>query len=144
VRSLTWLGLGPYRVWRNRLAGGRLGVWRTEWNDSMTGVDWRYPELPGFYAGVRWASLSTDQGTLTLAPDAGLFLGVLEPGFPADARTAVAEAPAGITVLHQISAIGTKFHRPQALGPSARRRLPPGPRRGGLWLSFVGGASARR
>ena len=143
VRSLAWLGLGPYRVWRNRLAGGRLGVWRTERNDSVTGVDWEYPELPGFYAGVRWASLETGEGTITLAPDPGLFLGVFAPRFPAGAHTAVAEVPRGITVLHEISAIGTKFHRPQALGPSARHRLPPGPRRGGLWLSFVGAAPER-
>ena len=144
VRSLTWLGMGPYRVWRNRLAGGRLGVWRTTWNDSITGVDWRYPELPGIYAGVRWASLETGEGTLTLAPDPGLYLGVLEPRFAADARTAVADAPAGITVLHQIPAIGTKFHRPEALGPAARRRLPPGVHRGGVWLTFSAAAPAGR
>ncbi|MFQ5350988.1 MAG: hypothetical protein ACE5EG_11145, partial [Thermoanaerobaculia bacterium] len=142
VGSLTWLGMGPYRVWRNRLAGGRLGIWRTEWNETMTGVEWRYPELPGFYAGVRWARLATDQGTLILAPDPGLFLGVLEPRFPAGARTAVAAVPAGITVLHQISAMGTKFHRPEALGPSARRMLRPGVRRGGVWLSFSAGGAA--
>ena len=137
LRSLTWLGSGPFRVWRNRTAGGRLGVWRTDWNDSMTGVDWIYPELPGFYAGVRWARLATDSGTLTVMPDPGLFLGVLEPRFPADARTAVAQVPGGLTVLHEIPAIGTKFHRPEALGPAAGRRLPPGSYRGGVWLRFT-------
>jgi hypothetical protein len=144
VRALTWLGLGPYRVWRNRLAGGVLGLWRTGWNDSVTGVDWRYPELPGFYAGVRWANLATDEGALTLAPDPGLFLGVFSPRFPDGARTAVAEVPEGITVLHRISAIGTKFHPPAALGPSARRPPPAGSLRGGVWLSFEGGGRARR
>jgi hypothetical protein len=144
VRAMTWLGKGPYRVWRNRLAGGRLGVWRTERNSSMTGVDWRYPEFAGFYAGVRWARLSTDEGPLALAPDPGLYLGILEPGFPAGARTAVAEMPGGITLLHQISAIGTKFHRPADLGPVAGLRLPPGTRRGGVWLSFTGGVPAQR
>ncbi len=144
VRSLTWLGLGPYRVWRNRLAGGVLGLWRTGWNDSVTGVDWRYPELPGFYAGVRWASLATDEGDLTLAPDPGLFLGVFAPRFADEARTAVAEVPDGITVLHRISAIGTKFHRPEALGPAARHPPPAGTLGGGVWLSFEGGGRARR
>ena len=138
VRTLTWLGLGPYRVWRNRHAGGRLGIWRTVANDSITGESWRYPEFPGFYSGVRWATLSTSEGTLTMAPDAGLFLGLFKPGFAAAARTAIAEVPGGITVLHQIPAIGTKFHRPERLGPSARRRLPPGPHRGGIWLNFAG------
>jgi hypothetical protein len=144
VQALTWLGLGPYRVWRNRIAGARLGIWSTEWNDSVTGVDWEYPEFPGFYAGVRWADLSTDEGTLTLVPDPGLFLGLFTPRFPSGARSAIAEVPQGITVLHQISAIGSKFHPPAALGPSARRRLPPGPRRGGLWLAFSGDSPAGR
>ena len=143
VRALTWLGLGPFRVWRNRQVGARLGVWRTEMNDSVTGESWQYPEFPGFYAGVRWASLSTSEGTLTLAPESGLFLGFFKPGFAATAGTAIAEAPKGITVLNHISAIGTKFHRPEALGPAARRRLPPGPRRGGVWLSFASDAPER-
>ena len=87
--------------------------------------------------------LATDQGTLTLAPDPGLYLGVLRPRFAAGARTAVAEVPEGITVLHQIPAIGTKFHHPEALGPAARRRLPPGRRQGGLWLTFSAGVVGR-
>ena len=138
VKEITWLGLGPYRVWRNRQAGARLGVWRTAANDTVTGESWLYPEFAGFYGGVRWASLLTAQGRLTLAPDPGLFLGLFRPRFPSGARTAVAEMPEGITVLHQIAAIGTKFHAPDALGPAAGRRLSPGPRRGGLWLSFTG------
>ncbi len=118
--------------------GGRLGIWRTRRNDTVTGVDWSYPESPGFYAGVRWASLSTGEGTLTVAPGPGLFLGLFAPRFPPGARTAVAEVPEGLTVLHQISAIGTKFHRPEELGPAAGRRLRPGPRRGDVWLVFSG------
>ena len=144
VVAMTWLGLGPYRVWRNRMAGGRLGIWRTERNDTVTGVSWRYPEFPGYYAGVRWARLATGEGKLTLAPGRGLFLGLFTPRFPSDARTAIAEVPRGITVLHRISAIGTKFHQAEVLGPAARRRQPPAPRRGVVWLSFDGGASSRR
>lgn len=144
LRSLSWLGLGPHRVWRNRLAGGRLGVWHREWNDSVTGVDWQYPEAPGIYAGVRWASLATDEGDLVLAPDPGLYLGVQQPRFAADARTAVADVPEGVTVLHQLPSVGTKFHRPEELGPAARRRLPPGPRRGGVWLHFTGMSEGAR
>ena len=144
VRSVTWLGLGPYRVWRNREAGARLGVWRTEANDTVTGESWGYPEFAGFYAGVRWASLDARDGSLTLAPDPGLFLGLYRPEFPSGGRTAVAEMPRGITVLHQISAIGTKFHRPEALGPAAGRRLSPGPRRRGVWLSFAAAESEPR
>ena len=68
----------------------------------------------------------------------------LARGDAADARTAVAEAPEGITVLHHIPAIGTKFHRPADLGPAAGGRPGPGLRRGGVWLSFSAERPVRR
>ena len=82
VAAMTWLGQGPYRVWRNRMAGAQLGIWRTERNDTVTGASWRYPEFPGFYAGVRWARLSTGEGTLTLAPERGCFSASSRRGSP--------------------------------------------------------------
>ena len=93
-------------------------------------------------AGVRWASLATADGRLTLAPDPGLYLGFFAPRFPKGARTAVAEMPTGISVLHEISAIGTKFHLPRALGPAARHGPRPGPKGGAVWLGFSGGEAA--
>ena len=63
----TWLGDGPYRVWRNRLKGGTLGVWETAYNTTETGYkDWKYPEFAGYFANVRWLKLTTTEGTLTM------------------------------------------------------------------------------
>ena len=28
IRSVTYLGQGPYRVWKNRMKGGLFGVWK--------------------------------------------------------------------------------------------------------------------
>ncbi|HVR28254.1 MAG TPA: glycoside hydrolase family 2 TIM barrel-domain containing protein [Thermoanaerobaculia bacterium] len=136
VSRLRWLGQGPFRVWGNRRQGGWLGVWDVERNDTVTGVEWGYPELGGFYAGVRWATLEADAGDLTLAlEDPSLHLGVLEPRFAEGkgpdgidlarhARTAVPGG--GLAVLHAVPGIGTKFHTAEETGPQGRVRLAPG------------------
>lgn len=59
VRSVRWLGRGPYRVWRNRLKGTQFGVWSKEYNNSVTGQYNSveppvYPEFKGYHAEVRW------------------------------------------------------------------------------------------
>ena len=65
VRSMTWLGEGPYRVWRNRMKGTSFGVWNKEYNDAVTGSiqnPKQYPEFKGHHAGVRWAIYLTPSG----------------------------------------------------------------------------------
>jgi hypothetical protein len=136
VRQLRWLGEGPFRVWGNRRAGGKLGVWSVERADTATGVDWRHPELGGFYAGVRWATVEMATGDLTIAlEDPGLHLAVLRPRFPDGvgpdgeelARHARAPSPAGsLAVLRQIPGIGNKFHTAEETGPQGAARLAPG------------------
>ena len=140
VRGMRWLGLGPYRVWGNRRQGGLLGLWETERNDTATGVDWRYPEFAGFYAGVHWATLAMEGGALTVAlEDPTLHLGVLRPrfaeGLAPDGRelarhTRVATHDGSLAILHAIPGIGTKFHTAEELGPQGRERLAPGRYRG--------------
>ena len=138
VRGLRWLGQGPYRVWRNRTRGGWLGLHETPHNRTVTGRSWRYPELGGFYAGVRWAELQTSEGRLLLAPGTpDQYLGLFGPEFPDDARGARAEVPSGINILSHISAIGTKFHEPSELGPRAAALAPAGLHRGDLWIRFL-------
>ena len=45
LRSMTWMGRGPYRVWKNRTQGGRLGVWHNDYKDHTPGVTWDFPEF---------------------------------------------------------------------------------------------------
>lgn len=57
--EVTYLGDGPYRVWRNRLKGPQFGVWTKEYNNTATGQYNSteppvYPEFKGYHANVRW------------------------------------------------------------------------------------------
>src|ERR1039458_3091249 len=84
ILSKTWLGDGPYRVWRNRLKGQTLNVWETAYNKTATGYsDWIYPEFAGYFANVRWMKITTTEGRLTMMiPDEKTFVRVGTPQFP--------------------------------------------------------------
>jgi hypothetical protein len=79
VNSMSWLGRGPFRVWKNRLVGPTWGVWNKDYNQTATGdtesVDaYQYPEFKGYHADVRWVVLHTDEGDLTMvSEDESLF-----------------------------------------------------------------------
>lgn len=58
-KSVTYLGNGPYRVWRNRIKGTQFGVWTKEYNNTVTGEynslnPPLYPEFKGYHANVHW------------------------------------------------------------------------------------------
>jgi hypothetical protein len=122
VTSMRWLGRGPYRVWKNRQDGVEFDVWQKTANDTQTGASWEYPEFRGHHADFQWAVIDTTEVPITIVSGTeGLFLRLLTPSFPADARHAAVAFPEGnISVLHAIPAIGTKFHPASALGPASR------------------------
>ena len=37
IRSVTYMGDGPYRVWKNRMSGNQFGVWTKQYNNTETG-----------------------------------------------------------------------------------------------------------
>jgi hypothetical protein len=78
IRSMRWLGEGPYRVWQNRLQGTRLDVWENAYNDSTPGESWIFPEFKGYFSGVRWARFETTTGPFTISPN-GAYLGLFKP-----------------------------------------------------------------
>ncbi len=139
VRRFRWLGDGPTRVWRNRLAGGTLGVWSKDAAAATPVTSAAEPKLEGFYAGVYWAELATPSGELQLAFESGgLYLGLGSPEFPPDARNAVAAAvPPGLGLYREIPAIGTKFKPAAELGPQSRPATAGGTYRGVVWLRLV-------
>ena len=58
-KGVTYLGLGPHRVWRNRMKGPQFGVWSKEYNNSVTGQYNSteppvYPEFKGYHGNVYW------------------------------------------------------------------------------------------
>jgi hypothetical protein len=128
MKSKSWLGMGPYRVWRNRLSGGVLGVWETPYNRTETGYkDWVYPEFAGYFKGVRWMKLKTSEGTITIVnPDDKAYVRV---GTPAQTSKKLAantwvDFPEGnLAVVRDLPAIGNKFHKAAETGPQAATPL---------------------
>jgi hypothetical protein len=127
VKRKRWLGEGPYRVWKNRLGGGTLGVWENDYNNTITGYrDWVYPEFKGFFANVRWLQLETSEGLITVVPENIPFVQVLTPEFPPTNQVghAYANVPkAGLGFLHAIPPIGSKFKPASTTGPQGQPNL---------------------
>ena len=128
MKSKTWLGKGPFRVWRNRLAGGVLGVYETPYNATQTGyTEWNYPEFAGYFAGVRWLKLRTAEGTLTLVnPDDKAFVRVGTPAQPDKklaANTWIDFPQGNLAVVRDLPAIGNKFHKAEETGPQGATPL---------------------
>ncbi|HEV2695235.1 MAG TPA: glycoside hydrolase family 2 TIM barrel-domain containing protein [Verrucomicrobiae bacterium] len=137
----TWLGDGPYRVWRNRLKGPALGVWETDYNSTETGYkDWIYPEFAGYFANVRWLKLATTEGTVTMMiPDEKTFVRVGTPKFPEaklSGKTMVNFPPGNLAILRDIPAIGTKFSSAAQGGPQGTTPLVTAPYQGTIYLHF--------
>jgi len=138
MRRMRWLGCGPYRVWKNRTKGGRLDVWSNRIKDHTPGLTWDFPEFKGYYRHWRWAVLETEETDITIinATD-DLFLGLYRPNDGPDPRGTRLDAPeTGIALLHGIPAIGTKFQKPEALGPESQKNGVSGPYRGTVWFHF--------
>ena len=143
----TWLGDGPYRVWRNRLKGPTFGVWETAYNATETGYkDWIYPEFAGYFANVRWLKLTTTEGTMTMTiPDEKMFVRVGTPKFPPAklaGKTAVDCPPGNLAVVRDIPPIGSKFATAAQGGPQGSTPLVSLPYQGTIYLHFESAPAA--
>ncbi len=131
IKSLKWLGDGPYRVYKNRTAGPTLGVWQNDYNDSVTGsIPWKYPEFKGYFANVRWAQYQTTEGPITfLIHDDNTFLQNFTPTQPPKnlaMKTLVPYPATSIAFLNAIPPIGTKFSNPDVMGPDSAQPIAAG------------------
>jgi hypothetical protein len=97
-------------------------VWEKKANDAVTGVKWDYPEFRGHHADLYWATIQTTEAPITIVSEtSGLFLRMLTPTAPPDPRSAAVTFPDGnISLLHAVTAIGTKFNPPETLGPASQ------------------------
>jgi len=138
MRGMRWVGRGPYRVWKNRTKGGRLGLWRNEYKDHTPGVTWDFPEFRGYYRDWQWAVFETEEGKITLLNGSeDVFLGVYTPkNGPNPARTALSLPATGLSLLHGIPAIGTKFKKADAFGPESQMNQASGTYKGSVCFYF--------
>lgn len=126
VKSMRWVGAGPYRVWKNRLKGNAFGVWEKEYNNTITGEgELIYPEFKGYHKDFFAVEIRGSKEPFTIyCASEDVFLRMFTPESPAGAynlNTAPAFPSGDISFLHGISAIGTKFKKPEALGPMSQK-----------------------
>ncbi|MFY7889755.1 MAG: glycoside hydrolase family 2 protein [Spirosomataceae bacterium] len=143
VTGVTYLGRGPYRVWKNRLKGQALGVWYKAYNDAITGESWNYPEFKGYHAQMQWATLENSEGNFTVySGNENTFLQLLKPSSPKAAsnnNTSPLFPEGNIGFLQAISPIGAKFNSAELFGPQSQKMNTMRnytPYTGTLWFDF--------
>ena len=136
VQHKQWLGMGPYRVWKNRLHGPQLGIWENNYNDPVPGESFEYPEFKGYFAGVQWMKLTTATGTISMVPGNDTdYVGVYQPRDGRD-RLLYTLPETGISLLQVIPAVRNKVNTTDLNGPSAQAVWAQGERSGQVMLRF--------
>ena len=89
VTGMSWLGRGPYRVYKNRTIGQEVFVHTKAYNYTWTGqgtliapttTPWVYPEFEGYHGQLNWATLQTTEQPITFVTTASnLFFCILTP-----------------------------------------------------------------
>jgi hypothetical protein len=127
ITGIKYLGRGPYRAWKNRLKGQQIGVWQKAYNNTVTGDSWNYPEFKGYYADLHWMQLQTREGNFIIIPaQSGGYLQLLKPEKPQAALNNNTSPPfpeGNIGFMNAIPAIGTKFNRPEVMGPQSQKNV---------------------
>ncbi len=151
VKGMRFLGEGPAPVYQNRLAGGTLDVWNRTYNNTIVGdpddlkpgEHFDYPVFKGFYSGVRWLQLNTSEGPITAMvdqrQDSPIYVQIFTPKMPPpnlQGQTGVPFPNAGISFLHAIPAIGSKFVGPKSSGPMGQPAVAKGEYKGHISLYF--------
>ena len=142
VTGMKWLGRGPYRVWKNRVPGQQFGVWHKDYNNTITGETWGYPEFKGYHGEVNWAIIENKESAFTVCTDTrNLYLQMYRPAREQDALKNNNVEPAfpdgSIGFLNAIAPIGTKFQAAKQMGPQSQKTHATGePVSNTLWFEF--------
>ncbi len=142
ITGMEWEGRGPYHVWKNRLKGQSFGVWRKDYNNTVTGESWNYPEFKGYHSEVYWVTVENRQSSFTIyMGDKGMFFQMLRPARATGATNNYTDPPfpdGDLGILNSIAPIGTKFQPAEKLGPQSQKNmsLNYSPVNGTLWFDF--------
>lgn len=127
-KGMTWMGRGPYRVWRNRERGTLYNVWTKDYNNTVTGQSETrlvYPEFKGYHANTYWARMESDSAPFTVYSETdGLYLRMFTPEEPTGSdgkrQQTMQPFPEGdISFLLEIP--GMRSYKPiEQLGPQAQ------------------------
>jgi len=142
ITGMTWLGGGPYRVWKNRLKGATLNVWHKDYNNTVTGESWLYPEFKGYHSDLYWVTVEQGKDSFTVyTENEHVFLQMGKPQNPAGAgntNTSPAFPEGSLGFMNSISPIGTKFKPAVDMGPQSQSNMMLNytPVSGTLWFDF--------
>lgn len=146
VESIKWLGNGPYRVWKNRTKGVTFNTWEKDYNNTITGESWQYPEFKGYHSNLYAADITTNEGVIKIvfASD-NLYLHLFTSSDPIKRNNdnTLGKFPDGqLSILNAISPVGTKFKQAKDLGPSSQQNyfLSTGradPLKGKVYIKFI-------
>jgi hypothetical protein len=124
VKSVRWLGNGPYRVWKNRKHGVELDVHQKDYNRTMTGITpFIYPEFKGYHSNMYWAEIITKGQSFVVATGSeDVFLRLFTPDQPKEVFNCAPTFPSGdISFMQGIPPIGTNSQQAWRLGPSGQK-----------------------
>lgn len=127
IKSVQWMGNGPYRVWKNRMKGNNLGLWEKAYNNTSTGEPpVVYPEFKGYHSNLYWCKLvTTGQPITVVTPQEDIFLRLYTPRFGEDTyKNMTPVFPSGdISFMQGISGIGTKTQKTETTGPMGMKNI---------------------
>jgi Glycosyl hydrolases family 2, TIM barrel domain/Glycosyl hydrolases family 2, sugar binding domain/Glycosyl hydrolases family 2/Beta galactosidase small chain len=127
IKSVTYMGNGPYRVWKNRMKGGQFGVWNKTYNNTETGeAPWNYPEFKGYYSNFYGGYFFTKNNRFTVvAENENMFLRLFTPAWKTDQwHNYEPLFPSGdISFMQGISSIGSKTQRNETTGPMGLKNI---------------------
>ncbi|RRB02445.1 glycoside hydrolase family 2 TIM barrel-domain containing protein [Larkinella rosea] len=127
MKAVKWMGKGPYRVWKNRMKGGALGVWNKAYNKTETGeTPVVYPEFKGYHANLYWCRFETTGQPFTVATDdEDVFFRLFTPAWKTDQwHNYEPIFPSGdLSFMQGISSIGSKTQRNETTGPMGMKHI---------------------
>lgn len=126
IAGAELLAKGPYRVYNNRMKGGRLGLWSKTYNNTLTGESWDYPEFKGYYALLYGVKLNCETPFEVYSATEDITLHLFTPGiqqkYPASKNYTNPRYPKGnISFMDAIPSVGTKFSKAENYGPQSQK-----------------------
>ena len=127
IESVTYMGNGPYRVWKNRMKGGQFGIWNKPYNNTETGeAPLIYPEFKGYYADFYKGTFVTKSNQFSVVTETeDMFLRLFTPAWKTDQwHNYEPMFPSGdISFMQGISSIGSKTQRNETTGPMGMKNI---------------------
>ncbi|TDH27454.1 glycoside hydrolase family 2 [Segetibacter sp. 3557_3] len=126
MKSVEYMGNGPYRVWKNRLKGNSFGIWKKDYNNTETGETWVYPEFKGYHSNMYWCKFITSTQPFTVYTDKeDLFFRLFTPAWKTDQwHNYEPLFPGGdISFMQGIPSIGSKTQRNETTGPMGAKNI---------------------